>query len=51
MPDGVIVVDMQRGFLEEGYPLYCGEGPQRIIPHIHRLLDEQLEKRTSYAKV
>jgi len=44
MPDVVIVVDMQRGFLEEGNPLYCGEGARRVIPHVQRLLDEQLKK-------
>ncbi len=44
MADLVIVVDMQRGFLEEGYPLYCGDEAQRIIPHVQRLLEEQLKK-------
>ena len=44
MPDVVIVVDMQRGFLEEGNPLYCGDEARRIIPHVQRLLDEQLKK-------
>ncbi|MGB5932965.1 MAG: isochorismatase family cysteine hydrolase [Anaerolineae bacterium] len=44
MPDVVIVVDMQRGFLEEGNPLYCGDEARRIIPRVQRLLDEQLKK-------
>jgi len=44
MADLVIVVDMQRGFLEEGNPLYCGDEARRIIPHVQRLLDEQLKK-------
>jgi nicotinamidase/pyrazinamidase len=44
MSDVVIVVDMQRGFLEEGYPLYCGDEARCIIPHVQRLLDEQLKK-------
>jgi len=44
MPDVVILVDMQRGFLEEGNPLYCGDEARRIIPHVQRLLDEQLKK-------
>jgi len=44
MPDVVIVVDMQRGFLEEGNPLYCGDEARRIIPRVQRLLEEQLEK-------
>ncbi|GEM_PF-6454448 len=44
MADLVIVVDMQRGFLEEGNPLYRGDEARRIIPHVQRLLDEQLKK-------
>ncbi len=44
MPDVVIVVDMQRGFLEEGNSLYCGDEARRIIPRVQRLLDEQLKK-------
>jgi len=44
MPDVVIVVDMQHGFLEEGNPLYCGDEAPRIIPRVQRLLEEQLEK-------
>ena len=28
----VIVIDMVRGFLEEGHPLYCGERARSIIP-------------------
>jgi nicotinamidase/pyrazinamidase len=44
MPDAVLVVDMLRGFLEEGYPLYIGGGPRRIIPHIMKLLDKKLSQ-------
>ena len=44
MTNVVIVVDMQRGFLEEGNPLYCGDEARRTIPHVQRLLDEQLKK-------
>ncbi len=44
MAEVVLVIDMQRGFLEEGTPLYCGEGARRIIPHICRLLDSQLKR-------
>lgn len=44
MPDVVIVVDMQRGFLEEGNPLYCGAEARQIIPNVQRLLDRELEK-------
>ena len=44
MPNAVLVVDMLRGFLEEGNPLYCGERARRIIPHIQRLLEQEMEK-------
>jgi nicotinamidase/pyrazinamidase len=36
----VIVVDMLRGFLEEGYPLYCGAESRKIIPNVQRLLKD-----------
>jgi nicotinamidase/pyrazinamidase len=41
MADAVIIVDMQRGFLEEGNPLYCGDGARSIIPHVVELLREE----------
>jgi len=40
MTRAVIVIDMLRGFLEEGYPLYCGEEARRIIPNVQRLLKD-----------
>jgi nicotinate phosphoribosyltransferase len=40
----VIVSDMLKGFLEEGYPLYCGESARRIIPNVQRLLEKELAK-------
>ncbi len=40
----VLVSDMLRGFLEEGYPLYCGEGARRIIPAVQRLLEKEIAK-------
>ena len=40
----VIVSDMLRGFLEEGYPLYCGSEARHIIPNIQRLLERELEQ-------
>jgi nicotinate phosphoribosyltransferase len=40
----VLVSDMLRGFLEEGYPLYCGDGARRIIPNVQRLLEKELAK-------
>jgi len=41
MANAVLVSDMLRGFLEEGYPLYCGERARRIIPNIQRLLERE----------
>lgn len=38
----VLVVDMLRGFLEEGNPLYCGPRARRIIPNVQRLLEQEL---------
>ncbi len=40
----VIVSDMLRGFLEEGYPLYCGIEARSIIPNIQKLLERELEQ-------
>jgi len=40
MERAVIVVDMLRGFLEEGYPLYCGAEARKIIPNVQRLLKD-----------
>jgi nicotinate phosphoribosyltransferase len=42
MANAVLVVDMLRGFLEEGYPLYCGIRARRIIPSIRGLLEREL---------
>ena len=42
MTDAVLVIDMLRGFLEEGYPLYCGEEARSIIPNIQELLKREL---------
>ncbi len=42
MANAVLVIDMIRGFLEEGYPLYCGANARRIIPHVQNLLKQQL---------
>jgi nicotinamidase/pyrazinamidase len=42
MANAVLVVDMLRGFLEEGYPLYIGAASRRIIPRIQELLDREL---------
>jgi nicotinamidase-related amidase len=42
MANAVIVTDMLRCFLEEGYPLYCGDKARRIIPSVQRLLEQEL---------
>ena len=42
MANAVLVVDMLQGFLEEGYPLYCGARARRIIPNIQGLLEQEL---------
>ncbi len=42
MASAVLVVDMLRGFLEEGYPLYCGARARRIIPGVQSLLEQEL---------
>jgi len=44
MPRAVIVLDMLRGFLEEGYPLDCGLEARNIIPSIQKLLERELEQ-------
>jgi nicotinamidase-related amidase len=44
MPDAVLVVDMLRGFLEEGHPLYCGAEARKIIPAIQQLLENESQK-------
>ena len=44
MANAVLVVDMVRGFLEKGYPLYCGDSARSIIPNIQRLLAEERAK-------
>ncbi len=42
MADVVLVIDMLRGFLEEGHPLYCGDKARRIIPNVQTLLEQEL---------
>jgi len=44
MACAVLVIDMLRGFLEEGYPLYCGAGARRIIPNVQGLLERELAR-------
>jgi len=40
----LLVIDMQRGFLEDGYPLFCGEEARRIIPSVKRLIEQSLDR-------
>jgi len=40
----ILVIDMVRGFLEEGHPLYCGAKARDIIPNIQRLLEKELKQ-------
>jgi nicotinamidase/pyrazinamidase len=42
MPNVVLVVDMLRGFLEEGNNLYCGDDARKIIPSVQALLQREL---------
>lgn len=44
MANAVLVIDMVRGFMEEGYPLYCGERARRIIPNVQRLLKQEISQ-------
>ena len=46
MANAVLVIDMLRGFLEEGYPLYCGDRARRIIPSVERLLEQELAQES-----
>ncbi len=38
MTQALLVVDMLKGFCEEGRPLYCGPGVATIIPFIRKLI-------------
>jgi nicotinamidase-related amidase len=42
MANVVLVVDMVRGFLEEGYNLYCGPDARTIIPEVQNLVEKEL---------
>jgi nicotinamidase-related amidase len=46
MANVVLVIDMLRGFLEEGHPLYIGAKARRIIPNMQRLLEEELAQNS-----
>ncbi|MFC2046994.1 nicotinate phosphoribosyltransferase [Chloroflexota bacterium] len=44
MANVVLVIDILRGFLEEGNPLYCGTRSRHIIPSIQGLLKRELDR-------
>ena len=44
MGDVVLVIDMQRGFLEQGNPLFCGDAAREIIPRVRKLLDREVAR-------
>jgi len=44
MANAVLVIDMLRGFMEEGYPLSLGAGARGIIPSIQKLLEKELAR-------
>ena len=46
MADVVLIIDMLRGFLEEGYPLYIGKEARNIIPNIQGLLERELARES-----
>jgi nicotinate phosphoribosyltransferase len=39
--NAVLVIDMLRGFLDEGCPLYCGAAARRIVGPVKRLLEKE----------
>ena len=44
MANALIVVDMLRGFLEEGCPLYCGAAAREIIPNVVSLVKKETRR-------
>ncbi len=38
-----MVIDILRGFLEPGYPLYCGAKARNIIPNVQRFLEQEIK--------
>jgi len=44
MANAVLVIDMVRGFLEEGYPLYADAKARHIIPNVQGLLERELAR-------
>ena len=44
MARAVLVIDMLRGFLEEGHPLFSGIQARRIIPNVHCLIETEKKR-------
>lgn len=42
MCNAVLVIDMLKGFLEDGHNLYCGDHARRVIPKIRKLLEDEI---------
>ncbi len=48
MANVVIIVDMLRGFLEEGFPLFCGPDARAIIPNVQQLLQKERSSKSHF---
>jgi len=44
MSNVIMVVDMLKGFLEKGYPLYIGDSCRSILPDIQALLESETSR-------
>jgi len=42
MANAVLVIGMIKGFMEKGYPAYCGRKARDIIPNIQGLIEREL---------
>jgi nicotinamidase-related amidase len=45
--NAIIVVDMLKGFLDEGHPLYCGPEAREIVPDVLDFLEKEHDKGTT----
>jgi len=45
--NAILVIDMLKGFLDEGYPLYCGAAAREIVPGVLEFLEAEHEKGTT----
>lgn len=44
MTNAVLIIDMVRGFLEPGHPLYCGDDARSVIAPIRALTEEEVRR-------